>query len=473
VALALAGDFLMRDIPWGINAALWMGLLTWGAVLHVGRDSSHPMPAAALRFFLAAGCFAFLFALRDAPSAQFICALAAGVCLLYGLAITQGFAWRDTGLPEFIARGFEAAGVAAMLAGEQAATSHVRPAKDVTARFGLLLRGILLAVPFLIIFMILFARADARFMNFFDQSFDPTQIVGHLLALGLSALFAWIMLVGVARRRKSPTDVKLTFEDPAWAMGAAEVSIAVGMISLLFLVFVSLQAGYLFGGVEYLMKTAQLTAADYGRSGFYELVTAAAIVLGTVYFFDWLARDSAPASRRILYWLVRGLLILTVLVLLSAVHRMQLYVQMFGLSEQRLMTFIFMGWLTLLFVWSEATILRGRRARFASGALVSALMVAMIFPLINPHAMIASVNLKRLAEGKRFDLEYAETLSNDTLPILVEHHAVLPPAEQKWLSSFMEKRRASLDNENWRSWNFGDVAANIALESRLRYNSVL
>ena len=51
--------------------------------------------------------------------------------------------------------------------------------------------------------------------------------------------------------------------------------------------------------------------------------------------------------------------------------RVRLYVAAYGLSEIRLFGTAGMIYLALLFAWFAATVLRGRRAWFASGGLVA------------------------------------------------------------------------------------------------------
>jgi uncharacterized protein DUF4153 len=104
--------------------------------------------------------------------------------------------------------------------------------------------------------------------------------------------------------------------------------------------------------------------------------------------------------------------------LASALYRMRLYTVQFGLTEQRFYTTAFMGWLVLVFGWFAATVLRGRRERFGTGALLAGWLVLACLNLANPDGIIARVNLDRAFAGRPFDVEYAERLSADALPAL-------------------------------------------------------
>jgi hypothetical protein len=117
------------------------------------------------------------------------------------------------------------------------------------------------------------------------------------------------------------------------------------------------------------------------------------------------------------------MLVLLDVMLASALFRMRLYTVQFGLTELRFYTSAFMGWLVLVFGWFAATVLRGRRERFGTGALLAGWLVLAALNLANPDGIIVAVNLDRAAHGRPFDVAYAETLSADAIPAL---HRGLP-----------------------------------------------
>src|SRR5207245_8000783 len=85
---------------------------------------------------------------------------------------------------------------------------------------------------------------------------------------------------------------------PGPVLGIVPVATALGLIDLLFLLFVVVQARYFFGGTTLIEHTTGLTYAEYARRGFFELVTASGLVLPTLLGADWLLRDASPDARR-------------------------------------------------------------------------------------------------------------------------------------------------------------------------------
>ena len=117
-----------------------------------------------------------------------------------------------------------------------------------SARFRTIGRGTLLATPPLAIFISLFMSADATFSRFAEDAFSifSPSTLNHLVVI---FIFSWIttgLLAGVGERHfliasKRKTLIELGTEDTAAFMG---------LLAALFLAFVYLQLGYLFGGDE-------------------------------------------------------------------------------------------------------------------------------------------------------------------------------------------------------------------------------
>jgi hypothetical protein len=224
-----------------------------------------------------------------------------------------------------------------------------------------------------------------------------------------------------------------------------------GVIDLLFLSFTLFQFKYLFGGEGAIVSSPGLTVAQFARRGFFELTFVAALCLPLLLAGDWLiSRD-----RRVVlsFRLLAGFQLLLLFVMMaSAVERMLLYQRHFGLTELRVYTTAFMAWLGIVFVWFWWTVLRGRRERFAFGALVSGLAVIAGLSLLNPDDLIARVNISRAQEGGTLDTAYLVTLSDDAVPALVASLPRLKPDEQRIITEHLLRREARRSGD-WRSWN--------------------
>jgi hypothetical protein len=134
---------------------------------------------------------------------------------------------------------------------------------------------------------------------------------------------------------------------------------------------------------------------------------------------------------------------------------MYLYQQEFGLTELRLYTTVFMVWISTVLLWFVLTVLRARRERFAFGALLAGFATIFTINAMNPDALIASTNIDRMEEGKRFDAYYLTTLSADAVPVLVQS---LPKIADTRLRKKYAVEQAVVDRwdsqqPDWRTWN--------------------
>src|SRR5215212_4684436 len=280
-------------------------------------------------------------------------------------------------------------------------------------------RGVLLAAPLLLLFGTLLVAADAIFERLIIEvfGFDLAEVFSHL---ALICFFAWTTagLLWAGLMARVPENLAIP-RPRVLSLGIVEVGIVLGLLDLLFLTFVVIQVRYLFGGAGRVATTAGLTYAEYARRGFFELVTVTALALPLLLIAHWLLRTETRARERLFKALAGIMVVLLFVVVASALQRMYLYQQEFGLTELRLYTTAFMVWISVVLLWFLLTVLRARRDRFAFGALLAGFAAIFAINIMNPDALIASTNIDRMEDGKRFDAYYLTTLSADAVPVLV------------------------------------------------------
>lgn len=455
--LGLAGDRLLGAGLQGPGFAAWIGLLGAAAVL-VARRADPPWTATAAGWSGVAVAAAVAQVLVAAPvlhlalwlvllaSASMVLLRAAGVRLGETTVIDHAI-----GLAMVPARA--ALGVLPLLGDLEL------PADSTRRRVAAVGRGTLLAAPLVVVFALLFAAADAGFDRYFVRvaTFLSEDVGLHLL---LVLAFGWIaagLLSGVrSGRRPALPDPELP------RLGAEETATVLGLLSVLFLLFVALQLGYLFGGRATIETTAGLTPAEYARRGFFELLVVAGLTLAVL-----LSGDAVSSARRVFRGL-GGLLVACVMVILaSAVHRLWLYTKAFGLTFDRITAAAVLAWLAVVLPLFAATVLRGRPRRFASGALAAGLAAVFALVLLDPGALAARSNLDRAAEGvQEADVDYLLLLGADAVPVLVDRLDELPEDArcrtagrllQRWGEGADGSEVQGLDD--WRSWNAARAAA--------------
>lgn len=463
LAVGLGGDYLLRGVPWGLGASLWIALLAGAVVFHVrSRGTLDRGTAAGLA---GAVLFASFLGMRDTPELVAWSVLAVLGCLVLALLAGRGFPIVASALEAYVGPVFRAA--TAVLA---APLTAIRPASGTSlGRNGEALRRSLVAVvftaPLLLVFGTLLVSADPVFERLVRQviRWNVEEAAAHALTIGaLSWLTGGLLLaLGTPDARRNGDD---SIGRPA--VGLLEVAVPMAALTGLFAAFVAVQFRYLFGGEELVRTTVGLSVAEYARRGFFELVAASGLVIPVVVGADWLLRGNGPRTLRRFRLLAGVQLILVGLIMDSAAQRLRLYYESFGLTTDRVLALAVMVWIGLTLGWFAFTVLQGHRARFPIGAIVGGLSVLAALNLVNPQAIVARVNLQRAAAGAPLDTDYLGRMSADAVPILLARSAALPAAERCAIVAELGKRHGTRDDGDWRSWNLSRARARSALAAR-------
>lgn len=462
--LGLAGDALLRTLPWGLNAFLCAAaLVAIGAALvrrhhiAVGPDALWIAGGALLVASNFVARASTMLHLLDVVGLAIILSVA---CLsLQGAGLRGRHAWQYvwSGAASVISAGI---GVFQLVGLDVRWGELPRGGRLEHARAAAL--GGAIAFPLLVVFGGLFASADAVFRDavagLLDVDFGA--VISHTFTVGLLAAASAGYFRGALLRR-APHGPMLDVDGVS--MRVMPIATALLLIDLLFLGFVLIQVRYLFGGAQ----VVGLTYAEYARRGFFELATASALVLPVLLASDWLLRNEPQRHRRVFRMLAGALLALLAIVITSALRRMQLYVAAYGLSEIRLYSTAFMLYMTVAFTWFAWTVLRGERRRFAFGALIQGFATLGVLHLVNPDALIVRTNLARPAAERPFDGWYAASLSADAVPVLL---AALPRLDRPVRCSVAQgllQQHRDLERDDWRSWNLSRARARRLLREQV------
>jgi hypothetical protein len=460
VALGLLADALVR-VPGrpGLNIGLWALAGSVVLVLMLRRRAD---PAARETRWLVVGAlgFAGALALRDADALAMLSLFSAVVLLV--LAAGRGAAaWAYRARVSDVA--FAVLRVAVLCAAGPLGWGRGAPAAATGAATWArpawtAVRGTAMALPALLVLGALLMSADPVFAGMIQDTFrlDLGPLLEHLVFV---AVVAWLT-AGYLRAFLVPDDLVLDrLRVPRPAFVAAEVSVALWILNLLFLAFMAVQLRYLFGGADLVEVTAGLGYAEYARRGFFELVATAALVVPILLVADWAAAPDTARSRNVLRATMLVLVVLLVGVIASAAYRMRLYQAAYGLTELRLYVSVVIVWLTAVLGWLVLTVLRGRRERFAFGAIIAGLASVAALYAVNPHDLIARVNLDRAAAGQEYDGTYVRGLSADAVPALLARLDQLPDAERCRLAGMIQERWSGDRPGGWRTWNLSDWRA--------------
>lgn len=454
--LGVFGDVALRGMPWGLNVSLCvLALVGAGALLvstgtvTAGRDA-HWLALLALSL-------GFSYARRDSDMLAFCNLVAIACTFAWAAAALRGANLRTFTVRDHVHAVAETAvnswfGVLPLIARDIPWTDLPVPGRR---RLVSVAVGLVLAIPLVAVFGALFAGADPVFgaLTAGALRIDPGVVMSHGILTGVwGSIAAGALAYAVLPAPRQP--LRLPRLPDAPRLDLLSVAVPLALVEALFLLFVLIELRYFFGGAERVAAISGLTFAEYARSGFFELLAAAGLVLPCLLAADRALREASARERRLFRWLAGGLLVLVGVIVISALERMRLYVRAYGLSEIRLYAIAAMGYVTFVSAWFAATVMRERRERFSFGAMVGAYVVLGGLNLANPDALIVRTNLDRGGVEQPFDARYAASLGADAIPTLVAAWPALDAATRCDVTHALLLRWRNFPHTDWRSWNW-------------------
>ncbi|XCW04894.1 DUF4153 domain-containing protein [Streptomyces sp. HUAS MG47] len=283
-------------------------------------------------------------------------------------------------------------------------------------RVGPVLRPLLVAVVLLVVFGALFAGADAAFADLLGSLMPDISLVQApwRFALFLLGLFG---AIAVARAGAAPLRWDRMAFSPGRARARLEWALPLVVLNLLFAAFNAVQLTVLFGGYDKVLKVTGLTYSAYARQGFWQLLIATLLTLVVIGLaLRWAPRSDAR-DRTLVRSVLGALCVMTLVVVASALRRMDLYVDAYGLTRLRISVTAMEIWLGVVILLIMAAGVFGARL-LPRAVAVSAAAAVLGFGLISPDAIIAESNVDRYERTKKIDLDYLDGLSADAVPAL-------------------------------------------------------
>lgn len=318
-----------------------------------------------------------------------------------------------------------------------------------------------MALVLLVVFGTLFASADAAFADLLG-SLLPDVPGGEapwrvfLFALGLAGALA------AAYAAAAPVRWDGITVRPGKPRGRVEWALPLIVLDLLFAAFIALQLVVLLGGYEKVRAETGLDHAEYARQGFWQLLWATLLTLLVIALALRWAPRGGSRDRTLVRAVLGALCVLTLVVVASALRRMDLYVDEYGLTRLRISVAAMELWLGVVLILILAAGVFG--ARFLPRAVaVSAAAGVLAFGLISPDGLVAEQNVQRFEarEGAGVDIDYLKDLSADAVPALDR----LPEPQRSCALRIIQREVLRADTP-WYATSWGEARAKEILEKR-------
>jgi hypothetical protein len=333
------------------------------------------------------------------------------------------------------------------------------------AKFNQVLKGILMALPVLFIFLVLFSSADMVFNKYVANALrinvDKEAIIRLVMVLAVTFIISGVLYFMVGGKNTGDAEVPQKKTVKRYSSGL-QITIFLGLINALFLCFIIVQLAYLFGG-ENNISLQGFTYADYARKGFFELIWVAIISFMIIMVSESIVERKD--DRHTLPFKVAGTVLAAqvMIIMVAAFKRLGLYEDAYGFTELRLYSHIFIVWLGVVFPVLIYKILYDHREKvFVRNMAVSCVAFLFALNLLNPDAFIAGQNIARigLPDTVSLDTDYLVRLSDDAIPEMAMALNKDDQLVKTAVRVIFNKRKSQMESNGvlysqWQSWHYG------------------
>lgn len=354
---------------------------------------------------------------------------------------------------------------------------HTWKGKEKIRKPGSAFWGVLIAVPVLCVLVPLLMKADAAFEGLISQfqfTIPRSSELWGTVILGLIVfLLAYPQAVSLKRSPSRSAAAPYQGRVPPAAVNAF-----LGAIALVYCLYLLSQLAYFFNAFQGILPEG-FSHAAYARRGFFEMAWIVAINLAIVGIVLTLEKRET-ATPKATKFLCLFFCAFSLLLIATAFSKMVLYMNSYGLTRKRVLTSLFMLWLTV-FVATTAVWLFRRKLPYMKVAVVALLLLANLACWADADSVIARYNVTAYQSGKldSVDLYTLSTLSDSAIPWVAELTDDEDPAVAERAQSILRDcaERYAAEHQciktdsgdtvdlyefsplDWRCWNFAAAHA--------------
>lgn len=327
-----------------------------------------------------------------------------------------------------------------------------------------IVQGFLMAIPFLVVFLLLFSSADLIFRkvvtNIFNINNTLELFIRFILFLTVTVTFLGAYTYSFqdkSNQYSNQQNIKI------YTIGNIENAILLGSVNILFFIFIFVQFTYLFGGKTNISAQG-FTYAEYARRGFFELIEVAIISLFLLLVIEKYIIKEKTGHVLEFKILSTVLVIQVILIMASAFTRLSLYEQTYGFTVLRFFSHTFIILLAVIYCILLYKIHKNiQENTFTLQVLSAVILFVVILNFLNPDAFIAQKNIERFEFSGKLDISYLSQLSDDAIPVIIRLLNVSNEGIRKNVAHdlyWKAQNRNPLQFSKWQSFNLSRMRAN-------------
>ena len=277
--------------------------------------------------------------------------------------------------------------------------------------------GLACALPVLCVVVPLLIMSDDAFKGMMSDIFTDS---GEMIIKAFLGLFLSGFVVSYGFSLKSKRFSKISKKEFAGVENIYVISF-LSAIAVAYLMYLFSQLAYFFSAFSGFLPNGEITYAEYARKGFFEMCVIALINLGLVFLALLISKKNNGKVSHGIKALTTFIAIFTLMIISTAISKMVMYIDNYGMTEKRVTTSAFMIFLGIVFI-SVIMRIYIRKINIVKTALLVGGVIVLLLGTVNVNNICASYNYESYKSGKlkTIDVNALYELGDEGIPYIVK-----------------------------------------------------
>jgi hypothetical protein len=281
--------------------------------------------------------------------------------------------------------------------------------------------GIALAIPALLVIIPLLVSSDAAFENL--VLIVIKNVGKYIIEIVITLLITPLLIFYAVSKKYNSKDEIVAYKKSNRGVLNGTVTITfLSVISVTYVVYLFSQLAYFFSAFSGILPAGYtFTASGYARRGFFEMFAICVINMIIIALANMLTKRVKGKIPVAVKAISTFIMLFTVLILITAMQKMKLNIEIFGLSKNRLLVSVFMLMIFIIIFFYVLHIFAPKVGYMQPIIIIcSAMFIALSYSNIN--AIIVNYNVQAYDEGRieSLDIDYIDSISNSAMDSIVE-----------------------------------------------------
>jgi len=277
--------------------------------------------------------------------------------------------------------------------------------------------GLLCALPVLVVVLPLLISSDDAFRGMMNDIFSNTFSITMKIIFGVS-ICPFFISYGFSLKSGKIAKIKNS------RFSGIENTYLIAFLSAIgvcYLLYLFSQLAYFFSAFRGFLPNGTITYSQYARKGFFEMCVIAVINLLLIFGALLLAKKKKGKVCHAIKALTTFISVFTLIIIVTAISKMILYINAYGMTALRLTTSSFMLFLAIVFISVMLRIYISKINIIKTG-LIAAGCILLLLGTVNVNYVCAGYNYEAYQNKKlnTIDVEALYQLGDEGIPYIVK-----------------------------------------------------